>query len=269
MNAIHIVMLYNRLRKNPKLDVPARLFLFGAKAAPGYDLAKLIIKLINDIADTVNRDPVVNQKLRVHFLPNYRVTLAEKMIPATDVSEQISTAGTEASGTGNMKFMLNGALTVGTLDGANVEMAEEVGQENMFIFGLDAEEAVAKRQYYNPMDEYRRNQELSEALNLIFSGHFLAPRTPALRTHPPKTLRRGRLLPGPCRHGGLRRRPPGDRQGLRRPRRMGPPRRAKHRLFRQVQLGPYHRGVRQPDLERTVLSYRLIKPTPGRIPRSR
>ncbi|CAM2009323.1 glycogen/starch/alpha-glucan phosphorylase [Acanthopleuribacter pedis] len=172
MNAIHIVILYNRLRKNPDMDFHPQLFLFGAKAAPGYFMAKLIIKLINNIGDMINRDESVRHKLRVHFLPNYRVTLAEKLIPATEVSEQISTAGTEASGTGNMKFMLNGALTIGTMDGANVEMAQEVGRENMFIFGLDAAEAKALSENYDPYAYYQQDEEVREALDLIFSDHF-------------------------------------------------------------------------------------------------
>jgi len=177
MNAIHIVMRYNALRENPDLEVPPRVFLFGAKAAPGYHLAKLIIKLINDIARHVNADDKTNKKLKVFFLPNYRVTLAEKMIPATDISEQISTAGTEASGTGNMKFMLNGALTVGTMDGANIEMAEEVGKENMFIFGLDAGEAAELA--HNPVACYRADAAVRNALDTIFSNRF-NPREPGI-----------------------------------------------------------------------------------------
>ncbi len=172
MNAIHIVMLYNKLRQEPEFDMKERVFLFGAKAAPGYFMAKLIIRLINNIADKVNSDPQINKKLKVFFLPNYRVTLAEKMIPATDVSEQISTAGTEASGTGNMKFMLNGALTIGTLDGANIEMAEEVGPENMFLFGLNAQQARETAANYHPIGHYHANREVREALELIFGGHF-------------------------------------------------------------------------------------------------
>ncbi|MCC8165309.1 MAG: glycogen/starch/alpha-glucan phosphorylase [Planctomycetes bacterium] len=172
MNAIHIVMLYNRLRKNPNMEWTPQTFIFGAKAAPGYEMAKLIIKLINNIAAVVNNDPAIGDKLKVYFLPNYRVSLAEKIIPATDVSEQISTAGTEASGTGNMKFMLNGGITIGTLDGANIEIMEEVGRENMYIFGLNAEEAKALQADYNPAEMYMQNEEIRDALDLIFGGHF-------------------------------------------------------------------------------------------------
>ncbi len=172
MNAIHIVMLYNRLRKNPNMEWTPQTFIFGAKAAPGYEMAKLIIKLINNIANVVNNDPAIGDKLKVYFLPNYRVSLAEKIIPATDVSEQISTAGTEASGTGNMKFMLNGGITIGTLDGANIEIMEEVGRENMYIFGLNAEEAKALQADYNPAEMAMQNEEIRDALDLIFGGHF-------------------------------------------------------------------------------------------------
>jgi starch phosphorylase len=172
MNALHIIMLYNRLRKNPNMQWTPQTFIFGAKAAPGYEMAKLIIKLINNIANVVNNDPVIGDKLKVYFLPNYRVSLAEKIIPATDVSEQISTAGTEASGTSNMKFMLNGSITIGTLDGANIEIMEEVGRENMYIFGLNAEEAKAVAANYNPYEIYQQNEEIREALDLLFGGHF-------------------------------------------------------------------------------------------------
>ena len=171
LNAIHIIVLYNRLRKGQ--DIEPRVFLFGAKAAPGYFMAKLIIKLINNIAAVVNNDSMSKDKLSVYFLPNYRVSAAEKIIPATDVSEQISTAGTEASGTGNMKFMMNGAITIGTLDGANVEIVEEAGDENAFIFGLKAHEVEDLREKgYNPYDYYQANNEVKEAVDLLFSGHF-------------------------------------------------------------------------------------------------
>ncbi|MEW5818054.1 MAG: glycogen/starch/alpha-glucan phosphorylase, partial [Spirochaetota bacterium] len=172
LNALHIVMLYNRMRKGNAEDFIPRTFLFGGKAAPGYVLAKLMIKLINSIADVINNDPRLKNRLKVFFLPNYMVSLAEHIIPAADVSEQISTAGTEASGTSNMKFMLNGALTIGTLDGANIEIAEEAGWDNVFIFGLTAQEVAELRPRYNSWDYYNSNPEVKEAIDLIFSGHF-------------------------------------------------------------------------------------------------
>ncbi|MBN2509470.1 MAG: glycogen/starch/alpha-glucan phosphorylase [Spirochaetales bacterium] len=173
LNALHIIMLYNNLRKNgiPKNFIP-RTFLFAGKAAPGYTMAKLIIKLINNIASVINNDPGIHGAMSVYFLPNYRVSLAEKIFPAADVSEQISTAGTEASGTGNMKFMCNGALTLGTLDGANIEIIEQAGKENAFIFGLTAEEVEHLRPRYNPYDYYHNNPEIKEVIDLLFSGHF-------------------------------------------------------------------------------------------------
>ncbi len=173
LNLLHVVTLYNRIRANPALEVVPRTVIIAGKAAPGYAMAKLIIKLINDVADIVNHDPATRGLLKLAFLPNYDVSTASEIIPAADLSEQISTAGTEASGTGNMKLALNGALTIGTLDGANIEIMEEVGRDNIFIFGLTTEEvARTKNAGYNPWEHYQNNEELKWALDMIASGYF-------------------------------------------------------------------------------------------------
>ncbi len=173
LNVLHIVTLYHRLKQNPALDVPPRAFIFGGKAAPGYFMAKRIIKLINAVAETVNADPEVNTRMKVAFVPNFNVQNAHLIYPAADLSEQISTAGKEASGTGNMKFMLNGALTIGTLDGANVEIREEVGADNFFLFGLTASEVErVQREGYRPEAYIEANAELRAVLDLIASDHF-------------------------------------------------------------------------------------------------
>jgi starch phosphorylase len=174
LNALHVIVLYNRLRANPALAqrMPPRTFFFAGKAAPAYKLAKLIIKLINNIGRMIDEDPATRGRIKVVFVPNYNVTLAERLIPASDVSEQISTAGYEASGTGNMKFMMNGALTIGTRDGATIEMAEEAGEEHFFLFGLTAEQVLNSRGWYNPLWHYENEPETRAALDLIFTDHF-------------------------------------------------------------------------------------------------
>lgn len=172
LNVLRIVTLYNRLRADPRLDVVPRTFFFSGKAAPAYQLAKLIIKLINNVAEVIDADPVAAGKIRILFLPEYRVSLAEHLIAAADVSNQISTAGYEASGTSNMKLMLNGALTLGTRDGATIEMAEEAGEENMFLFGLTAEQVASSRGWYDPHWHYEHEPEPRAALDLICSDHF-------------------------------------------------------------------------------------------------
>src|SRR6266436_4538332 len=172
LNALRIVVLYNRLRENPTLEMAPRTFFFAGKAAPAYQLAKLIIKLINNLAGTIDGDPVTRGRLRVVFLPDYCVSLAERLIPAADVSNQISTAGYEASGTSNMKFMMNGALTLGTRDGATIEMAEEAGEDNFFLFGLTAQQVADSASWYNPHWHYDNEPETRAALNLISSDYF-------------------------------------------------------------------------------------------------
>jgi starch phosphorylase len=180
LNVLYVITLYNRIKKNPNIDILPRTFIFAGKAAPGYFIAKLVIKLINSVAKVVNNDPDVRDRIKVVFLEGFSVSLGERVYPAAELSEQISTAGKEASGTGNMKFAMNGALTIGTLDGANIEIREAVGADNFFLFGLTAEEVYAlKRQGYNPMDYYNTNAELQEVIDRIASGYF-SPENPDL-----------------------------------------------------------------------------------------
>ena len=194
LNLLHVVTRYNRIRSGQTEGLVPRTVIFSGKAAPGYATAKLIIKLINDVADFVNNDPAVQDLLKVVFLPNYNVALATDIIPAADLSEQISTAGTEASGTGNMKMALNGALTIGTMDGANVEIGAEVGWDNIFIFGLNIEEVTSLQQRgYNPWDYYQASSELRQALEMIGSGYFS-----------PDEPQRFRSLVNDLTHGGDR-----------------------------------------------------------------
>ncbi|XP_026506247.1 glycogen phosphorylase, muscle form [Terrapene carolina triunguis] len=180
LNCLHVITLYNRIKKDPNQHFVPRTVMIGGKAAPGYHIAKMIIKLVTAIGDVINNDPIIGDRLKMIFLENYRVSLAEKVIPAADLSEQISTAGTEASGTGNMKFMLNGALTIGTMDGANVEMAEEAGEENLFIFGMRVEDVEEMdRKGYCAKDYYDRIPELRQVIDQLSSG-FFSPKQPQL-----------------------------------------------------------------------------------------
>ena len=179
LNALHVIVLYHRLLQEPGLTMTPHVFLFAGKAAPAYRLAKLIIKLINNVADTVNNDPMVGDRLKVLFLPEYNVSMAERLIPACDVSEQISTAGYEASGTGNMKFMMNGALTIGTRDGATIEMARAAGEDNFFLFGLTAQQVADSAGWYDPRWHFGHEPETRAALELIASDRF-SPREPGL-----------------------------------------------------------------------------------------
>ncbi len=173
LNILHVIALYRRLKSGVDTDMQPRTFIFGGKAAPGYHLAKLMIKLINSVGDVVNRDPEIRDRIKVVFLPNFSVTNGQKVYPAADLSEQVSTAGKEASGTGNMKFSMNGALTIGTMDGANIEIREEVGAENFFLFGLTAQEVSdLQARGYQPHQYYERNPELKDIIDLIRGGFF-------------------------------------------------------------------------------------------------
>ena len=181
LNILHVMYLYNELKEHPDMEFIPRTFIFGAKAAAGYRNAKLTIKLINSVADVINNDKSINGKIKVVFIEDYKVSNAEIIFAAADVSEQISTASKEASGTGNMKFMLNGALTIGTMDGANVEMAEEVGKENMFIFGMSSDEVIAHEQKrdYDPMQIFNNDQDVRKVLMQLING-FYSPNDPEL-----------------------------------------------------------------------------------------
>jgi starch phosphorylase len=172
LNVLHVIHLYDRLKRGDSDDWTPRCVLIGGKAAPGYFIAKRIIKLINNVAAVINADPITTDRLRLAFLPNYRVTTMEIIAPGSDLSEQVSTAGKEASGTGNMKFMMNGALTIGTLDGANIEIREEVGEENFFLFGMSAAEVNVMRSHYDPAAIIAADEDLLRVMQLLRCGHF-------------------------------------------------------------------------------------------------
>jgi starch phosphorylase len=195
LNVLRVMTIYHRLRENPTLDLAPRTFFFAGKAAPAYHFAKLIIKLINNVAGTIAGDPAMRDRIKVVFLPEYSVSLAERLIPASDISNQISTAGYEASGTSNMKFMMNGALTIGTRDGATIEMAEAAGEENFFLFGLTAQQVADSAAWYSPLWHYDNEPETRAVLDLISSNEFsryepgvFQPLTDALLKHGDGTL---------------------------------------------------------------------------------
>ena len=240
LNIIEAVALYDQIRSHPERDWMPRVKFFGGKAAPSYHNAKLIIKLANDVAKVINRDPAVRGLLKVVFVPNYNVSLAEIMMPAADLSEQISTAGMEASGTGNMKFALNGALTIGTLDGANVEIKENVGDDNIFIFGLTTEE-VAKRRAdgYDPRGVIEGSPELSQALSAISSGVFSPDDPQRYRELHGRPLP-ARLVHGRRRFRCLRGNPARGRQGLAQQPRLVCARDPQRRADGLVLLRPHH-----------------------------
>ena len=254
LNALRIVVLYNRLRENPDLEMAPRTFFFAGKAAPAYHLAKLIIKFINNLAGTIDGDPAMRGRLKVVFLPEYCVSLAERLIPASDVSNQISTAGYEASGTSNMKFMMNGALTIGTRDGATIEMAEEAGEENFFLFGLTAEQVADSRGWYNPHWHYDNEPETRAALDLIFSDHFsryepgiFAPLRDTLLTHGDHYMHLA----------DLKSYLEADQQAcrvVRRPRRLGAQGHFERGRLRKILQRPHHRPIRGRNLECEALS---------------
>ena len=254
LNVLHIIILYNRLRDNPKLDVPPRTFFFAGKAAPAYTLAKLIIKLINNVASVVNVDPAVGDKLKVFFLTEYNVSLAQRLIPASDVSEQISTAGFEASGTGNMKFMMNGALTIGTRDGATIEMAAEAGEENFFLFGLTADQVAGSRGWYNPHWHYEHEPETKRALDMIAANAF-SPHEPGIFAPIWDTLLpRGDHYMHLADLSAYRPHPGAGRIALHEARCLDPPGDQERGSFRQVLQRPHDFAVRQRDLEREAVS---------------
>ena len=246
-------MLYNRLRENPTRDVPPRTFFFSGKAAPAYHFAKLVIKFINNLGATIDGDPAMKGRLKVVFVPDYSVSIAERLIPASDVSEQISTAGYEASGTGNMKFMMNGALTIGTRDGATIEMAAAAGEENFFLFGLSAEEVANSRGRYNPQWHYDNDPETRAALDLIAGNHFSPERARRVRADSRRPASQGRPLPAPRRPQELQRGARAAGRAVRGPGELVAQGGPQHRGVQDILERPDHRGVRQGHLARRTV----------------
>ena len=269
LNALRVVVLYDRLRQYPSLEMAPRTFFFAGKAAPAYHLAKVIIKFLNNLAGTIDGDPAVRGRLKVVFLPEYSVSLAERLIPASDVSNQISTAGYEASGTSNMKFMMNGALTIGTRDGATIEMAEAAGEENFFLFGLTAEQVAGSRGWYSPQWHYDNEPETRAALDLIFSDHFS-------RNEPGvfEPLRETLLTQGDhyMHLADLTAYLEADRRLLElyaEPPTLGAERHPERRQLREVLERPHHRRVRGRDLAGEAVPGALVSRRDGSVHRGR
>ncbi len=257
LNVLHVIHLYNRIKRGRLEGWTDRCVLIGGKAAPGYVMAKRIIKLINSVAEVVNSDPDVNGRLKVAFLPNYRVSSMEIIAPATDLSEQISTAGKEASGTGNMKFMMNGALTIGTYDGANIEIREEVGEDNFFLFGLRADEVEALRAHYHPQAYLEQRSRAARGDRPDCVGPLQSLRAGHLRHDPRRPAEPARPLDDAGRLPQLCRCPAPGGAGLARPGQLDAHEHPQHRVERLLLDRPHHARVQPRHLEAQSVAARL------------